>query len=179
MGGSGSSDATPTQRQPPAKATTRLVAPARSLSYSIGALEGTIILRLALFSRTTWSSFAPSFLWPRDLGARRDPLPVGLKSQAELVVVDPQVSVPAAHDCLRHDFLHFLRQYADIDLVRAVVGKPIKPEAVVETTEKTMSCLSATSDRRPPRPPASAPPPKPRPPKLLPPMRGRRGQQKP
>ena len=70
--------------------------------------------------------------WQRHLRARRNPLPVGLESHADPVVVDPQVSVPATHNGLRRDFLHFLRQYADIDLVRAIVGKPIKPDAVAQ-----------------------------------------------
>ena len=70
--------------------------------------------------------------WHRHLRARRNPLPVGLESHTDPVVVDPQVSVPAAHNGLRRDFLHFLRQYADIDLVRAIVGKPIKSDAVAQ-----------------------------------------------
>ena len=50
--------------------------------------------------------------------------------------MDPQVPVRTAHNCLRHDFLNFLRQYTDIDLVGTVVGKPIESKAVVEVTEK-------------------------------------------
>ena len=50
--------------------------------------------------------------------------------------MDPQVPVRTAHNCLRSDSLNFLRQYTDIGLVGTVVGKPIEPKAVVETTEK-------------------------------------------
>jgi hypothetical protein len=67
------------------------------------------------------------FLRPRDFGARSDPLPIGLEPQAELVVTDPQIPIPATHDRLRPDFLHFLRQYTDIDLVGTIVGEPVEP----------------------------------------------------
>src|SRR4029450_13849076 len=71
-----------------------------------------------------------------DLCARCDPLLVGLELQAELVVEDLKIAVPAAHDRLRHDRLRFLRHHADIDLVAAVIAEAIEPKAVVQTTEK-------------------------------------------
>ena len=46
-----------------------------------------------------------------------------------------QVPVSAAHNRFRYDFLNFLRQYTDIDPVGTIVGKPVEPKAVVETTE--------------------------------------------
>jgi len=70
------------------------------------------------------------------LGARGDPLPVGLELQAELVVVHLQVPVSAAINRFGHDFLNFLRQYTDINPVGTIVSKPAEPKAVVETTEK-------------------------------------------
>ena len=60
---------------------------------------------------------------------------VGLELQPELVVEDPQVSIAAAHDRLRHDRLHFLRHHADIGLVAAVVAEAIEAKAIVETAE--------------------------------------------
>jgi len=47
-----------------------------------------------------------------------------------------QVPVSAAHDRFRHDFLNFLRQYTDINPVGTIVGKPVEPKPVIETTEK-------------------------------------------
>jgi hypothetical protein len=47
-----------------------------------------------------------------------------------------QVPVLAAHNRFRHDFLNFLRQDTDIDLVGTIVGKPVEAKAVGETTEK-------------------------------------------
>ena len=47
-----------------------------------------------------------------------------------------QVPVLAAHNGFRHDFLNFLRQDTDIDLVGTIVGKPVEAKAVGETTEK-------------------------------------------
>lgn len=40
------------------------------------------------------------------------------------------------YNCFRHDFLYFLGQYTDVDLSGTIVGKPVEPKAVVETTEK-------------------------------------------
>ena len=77
---------------------------------------------------------------------------VSLKLQSELFVVNPQVSVPAAHNCFRHDFLHFLRQYTDIHLVGAIVRKSIEANAIVEMTEKNDIVLERNIG------PASAPP---------------------
>ena len=54
-------------------------------------------------------------LW--DMGARGDPLLVGLERHSELVVIHPQVPVSAAHNSFGPDLLHFLRQHTDIDLI--------------------------------------------------------------
>jgi hypothetical protein len=72
----------------------------------------------------------------RNVSSRSDPLSVALEFHAELVVVHPQISVPAAHDRLRNGLLHFLRDLADIGLVAAIVAEAIEAEAVVEMTEK-------------------------------------------
>src|SRR5262249_46488709 len=71
-----------------------------------------------------------------ELCARCDPLLVGLELQAELFVEDLKVAIPAAHDRLRQDHLHFLRHDADIDLVVAVIAEAIEPKAVVESVEQ-------------------------------------------
>src|SRR4029079_661965 len=49
--------------------------------------------------------------------ARGEPLVVGVERQPELVVVDAQISVVAADDCIRSNDVHFLRHHADISLV--------------------------------------------------------------
>src|SRR5262249_50675762 len=70
------------------------------------------------------------------LRARCEPLVVGLKLQPELVVEDLEVAVSVAHDCFRHDHLHFLRHDADISLLAAVVAEAIETKAVLEMAEK-------------------------------------------
>src|SRR6187401_1096226 len=68
--------------------------------------------------------------------ARGEPLVVGLERQPELVVVDAQISVVAADDCIRSNDLHFLRHHADISLVAAVVAEAIEAEPAVQMPEQ-------------------------------------------
>src|SRR5579863_3135307 len=64
------------------------------------------------------------------------PFHIGLKFQAEFVIVDPQVAVAAAYDRTRDDSLHLLRQDAYIGRVPAVVDEFVKTYAVVETIDQ-------------------------------------------
>src|SRR5215470_5530042 len=66
----------------------------------------------------------------------RDPLLVRHELHADFVVEDAQISVTAAHNCIRPDSLHLLRHYADIGLVAAVIAEAIESKAVVEMTEQ-------------------------------------------
>src|SRR6185503_14414028 len=67
---------------------------------------------------------------------RGKPLVVGVEWQAKLVVVDTQVAVVTADDSIRPHGLNFLRHYADITLVAAVVAEAIEAEAIVEMPEQ-------------------------------------------
>lgn len=69
-------------------------------------------------------------------GARRDPLLISLEFDAKLVIEDSQVAVVVTHDGLRHHGLHFLRHYADIGSVAAVIAESIEADAVGEMPEK-------------------------------------------
>src|SRR4029078_70415 len=64
------------------------------------------------------------------------PLVVGLEWQPKLFVVDTQVAVVTADDSIRPHGLNFLRHYADITLVAAVVAEAIEAEAIVEMPEQ-------------------------------------------
>jgi hypothetical protein len=66
----------------------------------------------------------------RHASARRDPLVVGLKFDAKLVVEDTQIAVAIARNRLRPNRLYFLCHYADISAVAVVVAKAIVAEAV-------------------------------------------------
>src|SRR5215218_4143034 len=70
------------------------------------------------------------------MSARRGPLVVGLKLDAERVVRDPQVTIAPTHHRGRHDRLHFLRHHANVGLVAAVVGEAIEAEAIFEVAEE-------------------------------------------
>lgn len=61
---------------------------------------------------------------------------VSLEPESELVVEDAQIAVFVAHDGLGHDRLNFLRHYADISPVAAVVAEAIETEAIGEVAEK-------------------------------------------
>jgi hypothetical protein len=61
---------------------------------------------------------------------------IGLELQAELVVEHFRVTVAIAHDSLRHNGLHLLRNDADIGLVAAVIAEAIEAKAIVEMPEK-------------------------------------------
>src|SRR5271165_5164986 len=65
-----------------------------------------------------------------------DPLVIGLKFEAELVVKDPQVTVLAARDRLRHNRLHLLSDNSDIGCLATVINEAIEAEAVVEMSKK-------------------------------------------
>ncbi len=68
--------------------------------------------------------------------AIRNPLPVGLKPHTDLVVKDPQVTVPPARNCVRFDSLHVLRHYSDVGFVAAVITEAIEANAVGEMAEQ-------------------------------------------
>lgn len=72
----------------------------------------------------------------RHASARRDPLFVGLELDAELVVEDPQIAVAATDDGVGHHLLHFLRHYADVGAVAAVIAEAIIAKAVGEMAEE-------------------------------------------
>src|SRR5215471_16080681 len=72
----------------------------------------------------------------RDPRTGSDPLVVRLELQAELVIEDPQIAVPAARNRLRHDDLHFLRHDADVGFAAAVIAEAIKAKAVVEAAQE-------------------------------------------
>ena len=72
----------------------------------------------------------------RDPSARRDPLVVSLKFQPGLVVKDPQVAVPTAHDRLRDNPLHLLRDNSDIGFFASIINEAIEANAIVETAEQ-------------------------------------------
>jgi hypothetical protein len=61
---------------------------------------------------------------------------VCLECQAKFVVEDPQIAVLVAHDSLRYDRLQFLRQYADVCLVAAVISETIEANSIIEAAEK-------------------------------------------
>jgi len=58
-----------------------------------------------------------------------------LEWQPKLFVVDTQVAVVTADDSIRPHGLNFLRHYADITLVAAVVAEAIEAKSVVEVPE--------------------------------------------
>src|SRR4029079_7318965 len=96
---------------------------------------------------------------------RGKPLVVGLEWQPKLFVVDTQVAVVTADDSIRPHGLNFLRHYADITLVAAVVAEAIEARPLSRCTNKMTWCLNAMQGRRPlPPPPPRPPPPPPRPP---------------
>ena len=64
------------------------------------------------------------------MSAGDNPLLVGLKLDAYLVVEDPQVAIPSLRDCVRRNQLHILRHHADVGLVAAVIAKAIEADAV-------------------------------------------------
>lgn len=61
---------------------------------------------------------------------------VTLESNANPVVVDPQVTIAVSNDGLRHHLLHFLCHDADIRTIAAVVTEAIVTEAVGEMTKQ-------------------------------------------
>ena len=61
---------------------------------------------------------------------------IALEGQAKLVVIDPQITVPALNDRLGIKLLHLLGHDADISLITAVVAEAIKAKAVIEIAEQ-------------------------------------------
>src|SRR6516162_9978687 len=55
---------------------------------------------------------------------------VSLKFDADLVVVDTQVTVAVTNDCLRHHLQHLLRHDAHIGAMAAVIAEAIVAKAV-------------------------------------------------
>jgi hypothetical protein len=72
----------------------------------------------------------------RNLCSRSVPLVVALERQAELVVVDAQITIPAARDSLWHDLLHLLGDHTDIGFVAAVIAEAVEAKAVAEMAEQ-------------------------------------------
>src|ERR1700733_7259006 len=96
----------------------------------------------------------------RDFCSRRQPRVVGLEFDAKLVVVDAEITVAALRDGLRHHGLHFLRHYADIGSIAAVVGETIETKTVIEAAEQhdvvlepNVGATSSATPRPPPPPP--------------------------
>ena len=90
----------------------------------------------------------------RDLSARCDPLVVSLKFQPNLIIKDPQVAVPTAHDRLRDNPLHLLRDNSDIGFFASIINEAIEAKAVVEVAEQddlvlTVLSVSPTAPRPP------------------------------
>ena len=68
--------------------------------------------------------------------ATGEPLGVALEFHADLVVMDSQVSIAAAHHRCRHNRLDLLRHHADIELFLAVVGEAVKAKTIVESAQQ-------------------------------------------
>jgi 1-aminocyclopropane-1-carboxylate deaminase/D-cysteine desulfhydrase-like pyridoxal-dependent ACC family enzyme len=61
---------------------------------------------------------------------------VSLEFDADLVVVDTQVTVAVTNDCLRHHLLHLLRHDAHIGAMAAVIAEAIVAKAVGEMAKQ-------------------------------------------
>src|SRR5260370_14523608 len=90
----------------------------------------------------------------RDPCARCNPVVIRLEGQAEPVVENRQIAIPITGDRLRHDCLNFLRHYANIGVVAAVVAEAIEAEAIVEVAEQDDVVLEP--EIGPPTPAAAA-----------------------
>jgi hypothetical protein len=69
-------------------------------------------------------------------GTRGEPMPIALEFDAKHLILDAQISISPAPDCLRHDGLHFLCDYADIGCRVAVVTEPIEADPTIELPEQ-------------------------------------------
>ena len=61
---------------------------------------------------------------------------VSLEFDADLVVVDTQVTVAVTRHRLRRDLLHLLRDDADLGAIAAVIAEPIIAETIGEMTKQ-------------------------------------------
>ena len=77
------------------------------------------------------TSCRPPITAAGDPSARRDPVVVSLKFQPDLVEKDPQVAVPTAHDRLRDNPLHLLRDNSDIGFFGSIIHEAIEAKAVL------------------------------------------------
>src|SRR5579871_758412 len=64
------------------------------------------------------------------------PVAIAAELDAELFIVDAEVSVAAARHGVRHHRLHFLRDHADIGLRASEIAEAIVAETVVEMPEQ-------------------------------------------
>jgi hypothetical protein len=69
-------------------------------------------------------------------GARRNPFLVGLELDAKPVIEHAEGAIAIAHDSFRHHCLHFLRNYADIGTIAAVVAEAVVTKRVCQMTEE-------------------------------------------
>jgi hypothetical protein len=62
-------------------------------------------------------------------------VPVTLKPEAELVIVDPQITVGATFDRLGDHALNFLCDHTHINFVTAVIDKTVNAESIIKATD--------------------------------------------
>jgi hypothetical protein len=72
----------------------------------------------------------------QDPCTRSDPLVISLKFQANLIVKDSQITVPAARDRIGHNRLHLLSDNPDVGSFAAIINEAIEAKAVVEMPEQ-------------------------------------------
>src|SRR5437868_15302618 len=85
------------------------------------------------------SKKALSWSYPRshwDSCAGSEPILIGAKFDSEPAVMDPEIAITPARDCIGLHRLHLLRDDADVSLVAARIAKSIVAKPVLETTEQ-------------------------------------------
>jgi len=78
----------------------------------------------------------PSAGGRRQMGSCFDPVLVTLKLQAELAIVDSQITVRATFDRLGCHLPNFLCDHADIGFMPAVIYKTVNAEPIIEAADK-------------------------------------------
>ena len=63
-------------------------------------------------------------------------MPVSLKFDANLVVIDAQIAILTSRNGVRYNGLYFLRHHADIGPIAAVIAEAIVAYAVVQTAKQ-------------------------------------------
>src|SRR5690242_1213561 len=79
----------------------------------------------------------------RQMRAARDPLPVGLERQSQLLVRNAHVAVSADRDRFRRHALDLLRHHPNVSGVAAVVDETVIAKAVVEPSDEHDVVLEA------------------------------------